>query len=135
MPKVSGIGFIIKVNTGTIASPVYTTVGGQRNATLSMGTDEIDVTDKASSNWHEGLPSIRNWSIEGDGLLVQDDSGLQELEDAFIGGEKIKVQLLTASGKTYTGDAILTDFSYEAPYDDAATASYTLTGSGALTPA
>lgn len=135
MAKVSGVSFLVKVNTGTVATPVYTAVGGQRNATLSMGTDEIDLTDKASSNWHEGLPSVRNWSIEGDGLLVQDDAGLQELEDAFIGGEMLKVQLLTASGKTYTGDAILTDFSYEAPYDDAATASYTLTGSGALTPA
>lgn len=135
MPKVSGVSFLIKVNTGTIASPTYTTVGGQRNVTLSLGTDEIDVTDKASGNWHEGLPSIRNWSLEGDGLLVQDDAGLQELEDAYMNQEKIKVQLLTASGKTYTGDAILTDFSYEGPYDDAATASYTLTGSGALTPA
>lgn len=135
MPAVSGVDFIVQVNTGTDAAPVWTPVGGQRGATLNMSTDEIDVTSKDSNNWHEGLPSIRNWSLDFDALLIQGDAGLTALENAFMGQTQVQVRLATPSGSTYTGKATLTDFSYEAPYDGEATASGSLTGTGALTKA
>lgn len=133
MPAVSGVDFLVKVNTGTEGAPVWTAVAGQRGATLNMSTDEINVTSKDSGGWHEGLPAIRNWSIDFDALLIEDDAGLAALEDAFMNKTQVQVQVATPANHTYTGKATLTDFSYEAPYDGEATASGTLTGTGALT--
>lgn len=133
MPKpVTGVDFIVKVNTGTEAEPTWTAVGGQRNATLNMPTAEVDVTSKDSDNWHEGIPGIRSWSLEFDGLLIEGDAGLVALETAYINNEQVKVQMATPAGNNYQGTATLIDFSYEGPYEGEATASGTLTGSGAL---
>jgi len=57
MAGVSGVTFLIQVNTGTETSPTWTAVGGQRGATLNRSVDEADVTSKDSLGWHEGLPS------------------------------------------------------------------------------
>ncbi len=128
----SGIDFVIQVNTGDEITPVWTTIAGQRGATLNRSVDVIDVTSKSSDNWEENLPGIRHWSIDFDGLLVEDDTGYLELEDAFMNGTQVRVQMETVSGNKYTGMATLTDFPIEAPYDDAATYSGTLQGSGPL---
>lgn len=120
------------MNTGTVETPVWTAVGGQRNATLNMGTATVDTTSKDSSGWEENLPGLRNWNVEFDGLFVEDDDGLAALEDAFMSGKQVQVQVATPAGITYEGTATLTDFSYEGPYEGEATASGTLTGSGAL---
>ena len=133
MSAVTGVDFLIQVNTGTEAAPVWTTVAGQQNATLNREVDDADITSKDSNGWYEGLPTIRNWSIDFDGLIVESDTGYQALEDAYMNNEILQVQLLTPAGNKYTGKAYLTDFPIEAPYDDAATYSGTLQGTGPLT--
>lgn len=130
---VSGVGFLVKINTGTDASPVWTTIAGQRDATLNMAMDEIDVTNKDSLSWHEGLPTIRNWSIDFDALTTQGDAGQVAVENMFINKTQVKVQVLTASGMTYDGKATLTDLSYGMPHEGEATFGGTFTGTGALT--
>ena len=133
MPAVTGVDFLIQVNTGTEATPTWTTVAGQQNATLNREVDEADITSKDSDGWYEGLPTIRNWSIDFDGLIVEDDTGYKALEDAYMNNEILQVQIVTPVGNKYTGKAYLTDFPIEAPYDDAATYSGTLQGTGPLT--
>jgi len=132
MPAVSGVDFLVKVNTGTEQTPVWTTVGGQRNATLNLESDAIDTTSKDSNGWHEELVGINNWSIEFDGLILEDDTGYMELEEAYMNKSLVMVQLSTPAGKTYTGKARVT-LSMEGPYEGEATISGTLTGSGQLT--
>lgn len=134
MPATTGTDFLIKVNTGTVGVPIWTTVGGQRSGTLNMGADEADFTSKDSSGWHEGEPVIRNWSVDFDALLIEGDAGLVALEDAYMDNEKVQVQVAMPSGKVYSGYATLSDFSYEGPYDSESTASGSLTGSGELAP-
>lgn len=132
MAAVSGVDFLVKVNTGTEASPVWTTVGGQRNATLNLESDAIDITSKDSNGWHEELVGINNWSIEFDGLILENDTGYLELEEAYMNKSLVMVQLSTPAGKTYTGKARIT-LKIEGPYESEATLSGTLTGSGQLT--
>jgi len=60
MASVSGVNFRFQVNTGTDVSPIYTSFAGGRGATLTMDVDEVDVTTKDSSQWHQGLPNIRS---------------------------------------------------------------------------
>ncbi|MFU8688479.1 phage major tail protein, TP901-1 family [Rossellomorea sp. FS2] len=125
-----GVNFLLFVNTGTAEAPIYTKVAGQKGGTFNRSTDTIDLTSKDNYGWQDEDYGIASWSIEADGLLVEDDLGYQALEDAFENKEIVLVRWQTAAGTKYEGDAIITDFSSEAPYDDQATYSVTLNGKG-----
>jgi TP901-1 family phage major tail protein len=125
-----GVDFLIFVNTGTDQTPVYTKVGGQRGGTLNRDRETIDTTSKDNDGWADADYGLGSWSIDGDGLLVEDDTGLQELEDALMDEVVVKVRFQTAAGNKYEGNALVTSLPIEAPYDDTATYSVTLTGKG-----
>lgn len=119
-----GVDFIVKVGTNVL--------GGQRGATLNRTADTIDTTTKASNEWRESEASIKEWGIDADGLLVEDDVAYLALEAAYMAGTKVNIELETAAGNKYSGQAIITDFPVEAPYDDAATYSVSFMGTGPL---
>lgn len=106
-------------------------VGGQRNATLNREAEVIDITNKVSGGWTENMTSVKSWSIEGDGIFVVDDAALDAIETAFLNGAWVQVKVADDAWG-YTGRGVITDFPIEANYDDAATYSITITGSGAL---
>ena len=106
-------------------------VGGQRNATLNREAEVIDITNKVSAGWTENMTSVKSWSIEGDGIFVVDDAALDAIETAFLNGDWVQVKVADESWG-YTGRGVITDFPIEANYDDAATYTITITGSGAL---
>lgn len=128
-----GVNFLIFVNTGTTELPTWTKVAGQRGGTLTREYDTIDVTSKDNMGWQDEEYGNASWSIEADGLLVEDDAGFLALEDAFENAEYVMVKFQTQAGNNYEGSAIISDFSVEAPYDDSATYSLTLNGKGAYT--
>lgn len=128
-----GVNFLLFVNTGSDATPIWTRVAGQKGGTLTREYDTIDVTSKDNMGWQDEEYGNASWSIEADGLLVEDDEGFLALEAAFEGAEYVKVRFQTAGGNNYEGSAIISDFSVEAPYDDSATYSLTLNGKGAYT--
>lgn len=129
---ISGVNFLIKVNTGTESAPVWTIVGGQRNATLNKSTETIDVTSKDSGGWTESIPGRRSWSIEFDGLLILGDAALEALQTAWEQGQQVLVQYTTPDGRAETGLATLTALNIEAGHGGPATAKGTLTGTGAI---
>lgn len=127
-----GLDFLVMINTGTSVAPSFKPVAAQRGATLNRSAETLDITSKDSDGWKENLAGLKEWSIDADGLLVESDDAFKKLETAFMDSEKIKIQLQTASGNKYEGDAIITDFPIEAPYDDVATYSLSFTGAGKL---
>lgn len=133
MAKITGISFLVKINTSTTGTPTYTSVGGQRSATLSLSTNEIDASDKLSDGWAENLAGLRKWSISGNGCGDDADAACAALEAAWLANKQLEVQLETPSGKKYDGLATITDLSYDAPHDDMFTYSITMSGTGALT--
>lgn len=94
------------------------------------------------TNGKEKSPGDISWSVDGDGLVVIDD----EIEDTHTAEDVLGIVLAkkivdvvikspkTGVLKTYTGKAFITSFSLGAPAGDNATYSYSLTGSGNLTP-
>ncbi|MBW3113486.1 phage major tail protein, TP901-1 family [Bacillus sp. MCCB 382] len=128
-----GVNFLLYINTGTEETPLYTKVAGQRGGTFNRSTDTIDLTSKDNYGFKDEDYGIASWSIEADGLLVEDDAGYQALENAFDNKGIVLVRWETAGGSKYEGEAIITDFSNEAPYDDSATYSVTLNGKGQYT--
>lgn len=112
------------------------TVGGQRNATLNRAKETIETTNKTTGGWKTFLPGLKEWSVDADGVYIVDGEGYELLEEAFNEDTPIIVELGEAgSGKLgFTGEAILTEFPIECPYDDACTYSITLQGTGELSP-
>ena len=132
MPK-TGIDVLVKVNTGTDDMPVWTTVAGQRGLSRGFSVDTIDVTSKDTVGWREFIAGFSSWTIDFDGLYVEDDAGYQALMDAVLSKKPVKVRMIDSKGKGLEGLAIITDFPLEAPYDAEMTYSVSLQGTGPLT--
>lgn len=125
-----GVNLLVKVNTSNTGTPAYTSILGQKGGTFSRGYDTIDLTSKDNSGWQDSDYGNGNWSISVDGNLSETDPALTRLDAAFINAEIVRVQFAFPSGKSYEGDAVITDFSIEAPHDDVASYSLELTGKG-----
>lgn len=134
MAKVKGIAIYVEVNTGTYGSPVWTKVGGQKDASITFGLGEIDVTDKDSAGWEENLPGNRNVEIEFEAFLIEDNAGFVEMKKGFFDATPKDLDLrLTTPAHSYRGYFRLTEMPIEAPQDEAATVSFSLKLTGALT--
>lgn len=131
MAKIKGTAIYLKVNTGTEGSPVWTKVGGQKDATFDRGGATIDVTDKDSAGQEEHLPGVRNWGISFDAFLIEDDAGFLEVETAYEAGEQKQFQVVTPAF-TYMGKASIESLSMSAAQADAGVCSFSLKGTAGL---
>ena len=124
-----GLNVIISIKKGS----EYKVVGGQRGATLNRGSETLDVSNKATGGaWKEFITGAKELSIDGDGILIDGDEAFGLLEEAFLAGTIVDVKIGDDTGWGFQGNAIITDFPVEAPYDDALSYSMTLQGTGAL---
>ncbi|MDQ0269014.1 phage major tail protein, TP901-1 family [Cytobacillus purgationiresistens] len=132
MAKMQGMKCFVKImDLSDPNSPKV--LAGQRNATLNRSAETLDATSKDTEGyWKENLQGFKEWSVDCDGVLVGSDSALAILEDQFLNSENVDVVIELASGTTYQGNAVITDFPIDMPYDDLVTYSLSLTGSGAL---
>jgi predicted secreted protein len=136
MSKIRGVDIYVEVNTGTFETPVWTKVGGQKDASITFALGEIDVTDKDSQGWEENLPGNRNVELEFDAFLIEDDAGFAEMKKGFWDATPKDLDLrLKTPGHTYRGNFRLTEMPVEAPLDDAGTVSFSLKLTGPLTEA
>ncbi|MGD6962728.1 phage major tail protein, TP901-1 family [Fictibacillus phosphorivorans] len=108
-------------------------LAGQKNATLSRSAESIDATSKdTEGNWKESLQGFKEWSIDADGAFVESDAAYSTLETSFLNSENVDIYIELPSGTKYEGNATITDFSLEFPYDDLVSYSMSFQGSGAL---
>lgn len=132
MAKVSGVDILLSVDVGE-GSPSMKVVGGQSGATLSRTTNIIDVTAKDAAGFTEAVAGMNSWEITCDAFLVEDDEALEHLETAWNSRQEVSVQIEMPSGAKYEGSGFIGDFSLDAPADDAASISISITGNGPLT--
>lgn len=120
-------GLDILVYVGT------TVVGGQKNCTLSMEADTIDISNKNDFGWASFIGGAKNWTVSCDGQFVTDDAGQTALMNAFIEGTNVEVEMKNKEENVYfKGTAQITSVEVEAAYDDVATLSVELKGVGKL---
>jgi len=129
LEKTSGTPIMLSVDVGTEA---WRVVGAQKDATLDRGVGTIDITNKQSAGNEEHLVGNKNWSVSFSALLIEDDEGWLAIEAAFDAGDQLSYKLVTP-GFDYKGTATVESMSLAAPDQDAAVASLTLKGTGALT--
>lgn len=129
MGKIAGVDVLVKIKSGS----TLTVIGGQSGATLTRGTNLIEVTSKDAAGWAESVAGVKNWSIECEGFLVSDDAALNALEQAWLANAVLDVDISLPSGKTYAGKVLVGELGNEFPQDDAASFSISFTGTGPLT--
>lgn len=112
-------------------------LAGQRNATLNRSAETIDATSKdTEGNWMESIAGFKSWGVECEACYIASDASYEKLEKAYLDGDNIFVAVCfgdKANDGVMTGEATITDFPIELPYNDLASYSLTLQGSGALT--
>ena len=116
-----------------------TTISCSTSNTFSVTRETIDITTKCSSNWAEVLAGKMSWETSIDGVYDESKSyNFTEIFTDIVAGSTVTVRFGDGggleSGKIYwTGNAIITNITQDAPQGDRVTWSATLTGDGALT--
>lgn len=109
-------------------------LGAQKNCTLSLEADSIDVSNKNSFGWSDFIPGTKNWTISCDGQFITDDAGQAALMNAFKNSTFVQIEMKNADESIYyKGEAMITSLELEAPYDDVFGYSVEFQGKGALT--
>jgi predicted secreted protein len=127
MAKFNATALVVKCN-GSI-------VGHTTSATLNINQAIIDATTKDSAAWTEGLSGLRDWSIDVEGLTDYSASfGADELADLIINRATVTVEFGTGttSDTKFSGTCNLASLTQDAPLEDVASFSGSLTGTGAL---
>ncbi|EAD5687344.1 protein LmaA [Listeria innocua] len=110
-------------------------VAGQQGLTVNRSKDSIEITSKDTlGGWKSKIGGMKEWSIENDGLYVADADSHKELAKYFESDSPVCVKVINQASKKglFGGLAIVADYSFEAPFDEAMTYSVKLDGMGAL---
>lgn len=110
-------------------------VAGQQGLTINRSADSIEATSKdTKGGWKSKISGMKEWSIDIDGLFVQSDETHRELSAAYTNGDLICIKVINKKTQKgmFGGLATITNYSLEAPHDDAMTYSISLEGNGAL---
>ena len=111
-----------------------TVLGAQKNCTLSLEADTIDVSNKNSFGWSDFISGTKNWSVSCDGQFTVEDTAQATLMDAFVAGTFVDIEMKNADSSIYyKGQAAIASIELEAAYDDVFAYSVEFTGKGALT--
>jgi predicted secreted protein len=128
-PAFIGTDFLVRVNTGTEAAPVWTVVGSQRDATVTRNLDTIDVSSK-DSRARRIKPGRYTVEISFDHLYVPGAAELTALKNAMLNATFTQIQEFVAgvAGRVYGG--YVTGHTESFPDMGEAVVSCTFTGDG-----
>lgn len=122
-------------------------IAESRSFTLTENQALIDLTNRDSAWWAQHYAGIRDWEISGDGLHIYNDLARRRLQWHYsnrtpptltivltLAHHEAVAPAAAYGAIVFTAECILTNLTYPAPHDDAATISFTLKGTDALTP-
>ena len=110
-------------------------VSGQQTLTINRSADEIEVNSKdTEGGWKSKISGMKEWSIDNEGLYVNGSDSHAALTAAFENSDPVCLKVVNIKTKKalFGGVAYITDYTLEAPYDDAMTYSATFSGNGKL---
>lgn len=129
-------GYKGKVYVSTDGGSTYNAIGEVRESTLTISTEEIDVTSFDSNGWIENIAGLRSWEMSTEALYLYDNVGQEDLESALMAGNTVYMRVLPKSGtgnKGYEGEAIISSYEVNNTIDDAVVLSCEFLGKGELT--
>ena len=112
-----------------------TAISHSTTCSVSLSTGEVNTTSKDSLKWASYLPGAREWTVECSGMVALDATyGIEELTALKISQASSTVKFATSSSddRFFSGSALLTAISIDAPDESPATFSATFEGTGKL---
>lgn len=100
-----------------------------QNFTLTLNQALIDLTNRDTSFWQNSIAGRRDAEVSGDGLYIVGDLAKKYLVYHYTNRSPSTLTLILtlADGSvTMTAEAILTNLTFPAPHEDAATISFSL---------
>lgn len=125
----NGADVLIRVNTGTEGSPVWTDVGAQRDATIDKTASMIDSSAKGDGD-EKLIAGRRASNIQIDAIYVPDDTAYAKLLAAYKAGTKVQIRVKESGTDTEVADAFIENLSLSHPDQDVSTVSGTFRVSG-----
>ena len=110
-------------------------IKGQQGLTINRSSDSIEITSKdTEGDWKDKIAGMKEWSIDTDGLFYASDTSHTTLSTYFDNGDPVCIKVVNKKQKKgmFAGFSVITDYSLEAPHDDAVTFSMSLEGKGKL---
>lgn len=109
-------------------------IAGQQSLTINRSAEAIEVNSKDTGGWKSSVAGLKEWSIDTEGLYAASADTHKQLGEAFESGDPVCVVIKNnkTSQNMFGGMAYVTDYSLEAPYDDAMSYSISLSGAGPL---
>jgi len=112
-------------------------IGGEevteaKDVTVNLTRSEIEDTARDTNGWRSFIAGLAEWTIEFNLLKKYPRSTpASAIETAFLNGTILtNVRVEDAEGYGITGDAVVTDYTEEQPYEDVVANSITLRGRG-----
>ena len=138
MPKQSGLKVKVFYET-TPGSGTFNAFACQRSATLSLSQDNADATNKDDNNYNFPIPTIRDWTVDTEGVIIAEDADYKKLRDMWINQEVVLIRIQNddaafSPAQFWEGNVFIDTLDEEAPHDDTFSHSATLQGQGVLTP-
>lgn len=107
----------------------------EMEVSLSASGDTIETTDKDSAGWKTFLLGDKSWTCSGSANL--DWTATENISQAFTDfttGTAVAIDVGSAeNAKFYSGNGLITSWSFEGPRNGLATFSFEVQGTGALT--
>tara|TARA_R100000231_G_scaffold139076_1_gene119135 strand:- start:1427 stop:1846 length:420 start_codon:yes stop_codon:yes gene_type:complete len=129
--KVNGTQFGVFVNNTLIA---FST-----SCSINISQETMNVTTANTGDWNSRTVSRRDWEISCSALMSFDSSVTNkkffEMYSDYISAQSIvtiKFKTNVSGDKFFTGDAILTELSLDAPNEETATFSASFVAAGPL---
>lgn len=128
-----GRDFLLKVTDGT--SPAdYTTIGGLRATTMSVGNQVVDITTKDEAPWKTLMANAgdRSVALSGSGIC-KDDAALNYSRSFAFTGAQANFQIVDQSGDIIEGSFLVSKFEYTGNYNGAQEFSISFESTGSVT--
>lgn len=110
-------------------------VAGQQSLTINRSADTVETTSKdTEGGWKSQIAGMKEWSIDTDGAYIMSAESHKLLQKYFEDGSLVCLKIVDATDlkSLFGGLAVITEYTLEAPYDDAMTFSCSFSGNGAL---
>ena len=108
-------------------------IASTKSWSLELSLDTLETT-ALGDEWKKYIAGLKEWnaSCEGDYVIHTDTTGQKALQDAYLSGTEVTIELYVDSSNYYTGKAYISSLSIEDPVDDVVSFSCEFTGTGAL---
>ena len=130
--SINGTDFVVQYDSGA----GYVTVATSTSASLSLSLETRDTSNKASAGWADALYGQRSWSADVEGLLTFATGNIASLWALYQNITSVTLKFVQATPVTgdlvWSGTALLTSLSADAPMEDSMTYSASFKGAGEL---